>query len=393
MKTLWLRSLLRRYGNLGVLLVGAYLTAHFLWRRKHVAIPALLGLAIGFLWVINRACPKSLLHRNTEMITEPSYTQPSYAVTDLGTLGGKYSGASAINAGGEIVGISYTAGDKHVRAFLWKNGAMRDLGSLGNSNSRGSSINDRGQVVGESVMEHNRSHACLWEDGRMRDLGTLPDGVRSWACAINDKGDVVGMVLFNHQGARPFLFVKGKMQDLGTFPGRKFCGAISINNKGQVVGSGDWGSHFSAIIQHGFVWDRQHGLQDIGALHDPDRPYDYSFAAAINDNGEIVGESNRSAFLYSGGKMRSLGAVPGYRWSRANAINTQGQIVGRATEPGDGCAFVYRDGKMIDLNTLIPPNSGWKLTAAYGINDAGQIVGHGKINSQSHGFLLTPVRR
>ena len=31
----------------------------------------------------------------------------------------------------------------------------------------------------------------------------------------------------------------------------------------------------------------------------------------------------------------------------------------------------------LDLNSLLPPNSGWTLTSATGINDAGQIVGYG----------------
>jgi hypothetical protein len=48
---------------------------------------------------------------------------------------------------------------------------------------------------------------------------------------------------------------------------------------------------------------------------------------------------------------------------------------------------------MVDLNTLMPPNSGWiRLLSADGINDAGQIVGLGKRpgNDVLHGFLLTP---
>jgi hypothetical protein len=45
---------------------------------------------------------------------------------------------------------------------------------------------------------------------------------------------------------------------------------------------------------------------------------------------------------------------------------------------------------MLDLNGLIPPNSGWSLTAAYGINDRRQITGEGTFNGQTHGFLLTP---
>jgi probable HAF family extracellular repeat protein len=44
-----------------------------------------------------------------------------------------------------------------------------------------------------------------------------------------------------------------------------------------------------------------------------------------------------------------------------------------------------------DLNERIPPGSGWKLEAATGINNRGEIVGWGdyKGNEQS-GFLLVP---
>ncbi len=46
---------------------------------------------------------------------------------------------------------------------------------------------------------------------------------------------------------------------------------------------------------------------------------------------------------------------------------------------------------MIDLNTLIDPASGWILTSARDINDAGQITGTGLFDGQPRAFLLTPV--
>jgi len=45
---------------------------------------------------------------------------------------------------------------------------------------------------------------------------------------------------------------------------------------------------------------------------------------------------------------------------------------------------------MVNLNALIPANSGWELYAAYGISDNGLIVGQGLINGQQHAFLLVP---
>src|SRR5262249_51645833 len=57
----------------------------------------------------------------------------------------------------------------------------------------------------------------------------------------------------------------------------------------------------------------------------------------------------------------------------------------------DGTPFVYLDGTLYDLNSLLPANSGWTLTAAYGLNDAGQIVGTGTYNGDPSAFLLTPT--
>ena len=50
--------------------------------------------------------------------------------------------------------------------------------------------------------------------------------------------------------------------------------------------------------------------------------------------------------------------------------------------------FVEMDGVMIDLNQLLPVNSGWTIDAAYGINDSGAIVGAGTLNGQSYAVEL-----
>ncbi len=60
------------------------------------------------------------------------------------------------------------------------------------------------------------------------------------------------------------------------------------------------------------------------------------------------------------------------------------------TAAGARHAFLYGDGVLVDLNSLLPPGSGWVLGQATGINDSGQIVGEGIINGQTHGFLLSP---
>src|ERR1700693_5850001 len=56
-----------------------------------------------------------------------------WVVTDLGTLGGYYAGATAINNRGQVVGYAATMSKDRTgryisHAFLWENGRMRDLG-------------------------------------------------------------------------------------------------------------------------------------------------------------------------------------------------------------------------------------------------------------------------
>ena len=46
---------------------------------------------------------------------------------------------------------------------------------------------------------------------------------------------------------------------------------------------------------------------------------------------------------------------------------------------------------MMDLNDMIPTNSGWELMEARGINGSGQIVGWGMHAGHTDAFLLTPV--
>ena len=45
---------------------------------------------------------------------------------------------------------------------------------------------------------------------------------------------------------------------------------------------------------------------------------------------------------------------------------------------------------MIDLNSLLPVNSGWILSTANGINDNGWITGQGSINGLAHAYILRP---
>jgi probable HAF family extracellular repeat protein len=118
---------------------------------------------------------------------------------DLGTLGGAFSRATAVNDNGQIIGNSSTAGDATQHAFSWTAaGGMVDLGTLGGSFSEAIGVNATGQVVGYSdtgdVDEFGNfvRHAFSWTAaGGMVDLGSL-GGNNSLAVGVNARGQVVG---------------------------------------------------------------------------------------------------------------------------------------------------------------------------------------------------------
>jgi probable HAF family extracellular repeat protein len=317
----------------------------------------------------------------------------SYSITDLGTLGGRISLASGINASGQVVGESINSGGE-LHAFLYSDGKMIDLGTLpGGHESWGYGINASGQVVGMSRLPpfDLTVHAFLYRDGVMTDLGTPggPDGVFSVAYSVNASGNVAGTAyapgtLEQHA----FLYSQGTWTDLGTLGGN-LSAATGINASGRVVGS-------SLIpdnsVAHAFLYGGG-TMTDLGTLGDGD-----SQATAINDSGQVVGFSRayggaEHAFLYGDGTMTDIDSL-GSLLSYASAVNDSGAVVGTSVGLDRDSAFLYSGGTLTVLNDLIPPDSGWTQLLPQGISEGGQIVGTGlSPDGQFHAFLLTPDER
>jgi len=312
---------------------------------------------------------------------------PGYYITDLGTLEGDFqSRAYGINDAGQVVGRSVPQGQDLGRAFLWESGTMTDLGTLGGDYSEAYDINNSGQVIGWAKNSSARSHAFLWENGTMTDLGTL-GGDHSIAYGINNLGHIVGLAENSSARSHAFLWENGTMTDLGTLGGVHSI-AYGINDACQVAGNSLVYTGISGQNSRAFLWESG-TMNSIGTLGGDD-----SYGRGINNSGQIVGYSDIDgyptyyhAFLWDNDQMIDLGTLGGRQFSKANAINDYGQVVGTSQET----AFLWESGTIVNLNDLLIDGFGWTLYEATAINNSGQIVGYGEINGEEHGFLMTPI--
>ena len=103
--------------------------------------------------------------------------------------------------------------------------------------------------------------------------------------------------------------------------------------------------------------------------------------------------ATRHAFLTTDGVIHDLGTLPGFDDSVAYDVDGAGEAVGAAAPAPDAPnarALLWRGGRTVDLNGLLPLNSGWVLEEARAINNRGQIAGTGLFHGAPRAFLLTP---
>jgi probable HAF family extracellular repeat protein len=260
-----------------------------------------------------------------------------------------------------------------MHAFVYSNGTITDLGTFGGVYSEARGINSTSQIVGNYVTANGETRAFLRSKGGTTDITS---GNFTYARAINDLGQVVGDAA-SYNG---FVYENETMTNLGITTGTN-VEVYGINAHRQIVGGDPY-----AVNGHAFLYDN--GVTtDLGSIGG----FTKSSANAINDSGQVAGSADGHAFLYDHGTFAIAGTFGGQE-SIAQGINNNGQVVGIAdTTSGDSHAFLYRNGMMTDLNSLIDPTSGWALTDARAINDSGWIVGSGLHNGDNHAFLMMPV--
>ena len=174
--------------------------------------------------------------------------------------------------------------------------------------------------------------------------------------------------------------------------------AFAINDSGQVAGF----SQVSTGATEAFVW-RDGVMTSLGKIN-PALTNDINNsggAYAINNNGAVAGEGlAEGAFVHhafswseplpggAGGGMKDLGTL-GYRDSQAYGINDAGQVVGFSYGQGQAAALLWQaGGQIVSLGTL---GGSFNYSVAHDINNQGQVVGFSKTatgtTSSDHAFL------
>ena len=358
-----------------------------------------------------------------------SHSTPTlYKVYHVAPLA-KQGEARAVNARGDV------AGQLDGAAFICHDGRISTYPGFqyfyldGPYTSIATAINADGMAAGHDGSYHPCSMsglefatAVVFRDGRMDFVDRSRDGMCSFEVdGINDAGVIVG-----ESGYRGFVrYPDGheiEIHPLSTRPENNGTRATALDNEGHVVGGTTIdvkvvryvdagmmqrpghpletmrGPDLNSYVIHAFVATFANGHQrrrDLGAL--PDFPDTY--ATAINEDLTIVGYSGTEsgpkwtrvsgpshAWVWQHGHMTDLGANV-MQSTYAYGVNDAGIIVGCSGSN----AIRWADKRYQDLNDLIGPRSGWHLSCARAINRAGSIVGWGTYHGLKVPFLLVPA--
>lgn len=235
-------------------------------------------------------------------------------LTDAGTVTGQF--LLQVSVG--LQGTSYTQG-----YFYNGSGWFGIENPFANDSASSVGMASNGSLVGNATTPSGTSHAIVWQsNGTWVDLNALASGYSNIT-------------------------------------------AQSVNAAGVITGSADG----KAFISNGTT---------ITTLNDP---------ASLSSTGNAISADSRVAGsrVLSGGIERAfvtdslgvindLGTLGGLN-SAALGLNSLGQVVGWSLNAaGQQRAFLYSNGVMTDLNTLLTLNGEWLIQSAIAINQSGIIL-------------------
>jgi probable HAF family extracellular repeat protein len=206
------------------------------------------------------------------------------------------------------------------------------------------------------------------------DLGSFDHHANAIALSVNQAGRAVGELQWASERRDIGMFRSGHAYDLALHDGLAvgWGQAVAINNHNQTAGTlrlpGE--SRYRGFIE-------QDGAFTVLA---PPTDEDH-VVSGLNARGDVIGNIGdpkqvaSAAFLFSGGQWTLLPGPAGMSRSVAHGLNNRGTIVGSADlmkqHKVHRVAAWWKDGVFREL----PHLPKLRLSEAFGINDAGDVVG------------------
>jgi probable HAF family extracellular repeat protein len=313
---------------------------------------------------------------------------------------------NAVNDSGVVVGNCGNAAFDYT-AVVWRGGAVTSLGKFPKGHySSATAINSLGKVVGDADAGDFQPKPFVTTGSGLLNVD-LQGGSNILAIGVTDTGIIFGNftssgggnpssftpVYWVEDSAHPGRYKRTSLPKLLTTDKSSGAQAAASNKAGQVAGN----VYTATLGQHGAFWnnDATHSVITLDTLPGANQ----SEAFAINDIGQAAGESNTfrgpRATLWDNDAAHTpvdMGTLPGDDQSQASGLNAAGQVVGISALGSLSRGFLYQNGVMMDLASLIDPADGfWTIDQVAGINNAGQIIAVGSSGGQSTAILLTPV--
>ena len=196
---------------------------------------------------------------------------------------------------------------------------------------------------------------------------------------INSSGHVVGQTFFDNGPAKAFLWDKNSgMRNLGslTFNGNvAFSFAYGISDNDLVVGR---------TGVHAFLWDNVNGMRDIGLNYinfgcNPGAIFPQSIAYGVNNDGQIVGESNYCRPNGGGTLIGNTGAI----W---NGVSSPSELSPSGFAPGGFPYRINNGGQVLRTIYVGSPSTGLYPHAMFNGIDLGTLTGNPNTQSLANGF-------
>lgn len=296
----------------------------------------------------------------------------------------RYGLAFDINNAGLAVGsVELTVSTQHAAIWNAQTGALQDIGTLGGRYATAKAINEQGTVVGNSnVIDgfNQTSHAFIYRSGVMTQMaGNLDFGDGSGATSINNRGQTLGWFVNNASGAGLQTFLHSasggavSLASLGVAPNTE----ARINDYGQIVAGGrlynpvgvlTWAQSAGGNTADPNNWDSGLGFAPnqfldvvIGTFRDQTITADSSLQAkSLRVTGSKAG---RATLQLSGGAL--VNALEGVTIEARGRLQGAGRVLG---------PVVMNHGT---VNAL----PGQLLTLDGGLDNHGLVTGNGRIEA------------